>query len=116
MAALVESYSEVEIPAVPAESLPNDSFKRVLRLGDPIRPYYTVKVLDEQILSNGYGTVHIRQFILGHHSTPSAINWKKHIGWQGKESIRELYRRKIEDTDEVLVRELDVSRKEYVFS
>jgi len=115
MAILVEARS-VSPVAVP-DSLPNDNFRRVLSVQDHHR-ILDVKVLDELIIFNEGGTVHVRQFLSGQHDSPLAANWKKHIGWQGKESIREVYRFKQEfgGVEELIERELDVSKREYIFS
>jgi len=97
------------------EVLPNAKFRRALKVRDVLGEH-TVHVLDEKILSNSGGTVHMRQFILGQFDGAFAGKWKRHWGWQGAESIREFYRRTVDASDEVVTREYDVSNRKYTFS
>lgn len=104
----------------PQDSLPNGVFKRWMNVGHMGLAPYNVKVLDEKVIwsSSDGNTVQIRQFIKGWHESPLARNWKRHWGWQMEESIREeiRYRVMIDGEEEVRIREVDVSQKEYKFS
>ena len=109
MAVLIEG--RIESPVDRDAPLPNGDFRRSIKIRDHLGTF-TVKVLDEQLLWNKGGTAHVRQFLLGQHDRGG--KWRRHWGWQGLESIREIYRMNIGGT--VVTREIDVSEKEYVFS
>jgi len=102
-----------------ADSLPNDVYKRVLNVGHVGMPPYIVQLLDERVIwaSSDGNTISLRQFIRGHHDSPLTRNWKRHVGWQGEESIREVtkYKLQTDGLEETKTREIDVSARSYIF-
>lgn len=109
-ALLVEPYF---LPPESQVGFDPNIFKKIQDFGASGIPY-CVPVLDEQVIytSDDGNTIRIRQYLLGHHSSPLLRNAVLHQGWQGPEMIREYYRVRMEFGNgrvKIATREIDLN-------
>ncbi len=105
--------SHSSIPEAAPSLVDPDNFRKTIDLGR----WGILRVLDEKItwVSDDGNTVAIRQYILGHHDNKPFLRMARpHMGWQGKETIREFYRLRMICGDGTVIfstREIDISDK-----